>query len=529
MRLLGSVFFVTVLCLFDLPVSAQLGSLDAAAASAGANVSSAAPPPTTPVVAGDPASALADQLVLTQMRTIDKADRLSAPTFSADGSRLYYGRSSDGKHMVVIRDMTSGRVVGTVELRSWVTGLALSPDEQRLLICSANSPGNVGTVHELKTGRSIELPVSFGGCDSGDRQPVSWVDENTVIFDGTTLDLVNLESHRQPDRAYPARSGSSYSTHANAFYSDEAGGQRGLWVCDRESEYCHLALATTEPWVSTKNLRQVVLLDYCMGCKPAFTLHELKLAVRARPIREFSLTVNYDDLGSSSYAHPESLKKCRAGKPQLFGRVTGPKVNPLNQKVIGGDGSNKGTLRLTRTADPLRHRAVLIREMAPVAVGDVVDALWSPGECSLLGTQMLVLRLEPAIENPGLPGSDPHPIAAPASAEPGRAVPVAPSAGENLAPVQIGEGISPPIALNRITPFYTESARRRRLQGTVVLEVVVDRQGNVGEVRIVDGLDSGLDENAKIAVRRLRFKPAHGRDGRPLSVYLRLRVDYRLD
>ncbi len=390
-----------LLGLIATPTLAQLGSLDAAARTAADNGAPVAIPQVAGVIpGGDPAVAMADQLVLVDMRAVDKADDISAPTFSTDGSKLYYGKSSAGKHSVVIRDMTSGKAVGSVSTSRRVTGLALSPDERRLLICTANSPSNIGTVYEFRTGRATELPVSFGGCDSDDERPVSWIDEKTVIFDGWTLDLDNLQRRRDPDRPYPAREGPTYSTHPKAFYSLDGGGKKGLWVCDRASDYCHLVLDTTEPWRATRDLRHVVLLDYCMGCKPSFTLHALTLATRARPIREFSLIVDYADLGNSSFAHPESLRACRHSRPTLFGRVAGPKTNPLNGKVIGGDGSNKGSVRLIGTSDPVVHRALLVSEIAPVAVGDIVDMVWSPGNCSLLGSQQLVLDLRPALENP---------------------------------------------------------------------------------------------------------------------------------
>ena len=208
--------------------AAQLGSLDAAAKTAAQNVAPVAAPQAASVVPGDPVTAMAEQLVLVDMRAIDKADNISAPVFSADGSRLYYGRSSAGKHAVVIRDVKSGKTVSSVTTAKRVTGLALSPDEQRLVICTANSPGNIGTVYEFRTGRSIELPVSFGGCDSDDQQPVSWVDENTVIFDGWTLDLDNLQRRRDPERLYPVRDGSTYSAHPNAFYSPDLAVRRAF-------------------------------------------------------------------------------------------------------------------------------------------------------------------------------------------------------------------------------------------------------------------------------------------------------------
>ena len=101
--------------------------------------------------------------------------------------------------------------------------------------------------------------------------------------------------------------------------------------------------------------------------------------------------------------------------------------------------------------------------------------------------------------------------------------------GDNDGPIQIGQGITPPVTLTRVSPLYTESARRARIEGVMILEAVIDRQGNVGEIKVLKGLGFGLDENAVSAVARWKFRPAHAGDGRAVAVYFRLTVDYHLN
>ena len=109
-------------------------------------------------------------------------------------------------------------------------------------------------------------------------------------------------------------------------------------------------------------------------------------------------------------------------------------------------------------------------------------------------------------------------------------VPFAIGSGDDSdGPIQIGQGITAPLAVTRVSPLYTESARRARIQGVVILEAVIDREGNVGDVKVLKGLGFGLDENATSAVARWKFKPAHTGDGRAVSVYFRLTVDYHLN
>ena len=64
------------------------------------------------------------------------------------------------------------------------------------------------------------------------------------------------------------------------------------------------------------------------------------------------------------------------------------------------------------------------------------------------------------------------------------------------------------IVLWRAMPQYTEEARRRKLNGSVALAVELLPGGTVGEVKIAESLDPGLDQMAVNAARKLVFLPA---------------------
>lgn len=65
-------------------------------------------------------------------------------------------------------------------------------------------------------------------------------------------------------------------------------------------------------------------------------------------------------------------------------------------------------------------------------------------------------------------------------------------------------------------PVYTEEARRLKLEGEVLIEVVFTASGEVRVGRVVRGLGHGLDEAASRAAQQIRFKPAR-RDGQPVD------------
>jgi periplasmic protein TonB len=99
--------------------------------------------------------------------------------------------------------------------------------------------------------------------------------------------------------------------------------------------------------------------------------------------------------------------------------------------------------------------------------------------------------------------------------------------GTGGGPYRPGSGIEPPRLLREVKADYTEDARRRGLQGDVVLEIVVRRDGSVGDVTVLQGLGAGLDQRATAAVRQWRFDPARRR-GTPVDVIVEVAVEFTL-
>jgi TonB family protein len=99
--------------------------------------------------------------------------------------------------------------------------------------------------------------------------------------------------------------------------------------------------------------------------------------------------------------------------------------------------------------------------------------------------------------------------------------------GEGGGPYRPGSGIEPPQLLREVKAGYTDDARRRGIEGEVVLEIVVRRDGSVGDVRVRRGLDRGLDQRAIDAVRQWRFSPATRR-GAAVDVIVEVGVEFKL-
>ena len=94
-------------------------------------------------------------------------------------------------------------------------------------------------------------------------------------------------------------------------------------------------------------------------------------------------------------------------------------------------------------------------------------------------------------------------------------------------PIHITVGITRPEILHKVAPRYTEMARRAGVQGTVIIEAIIDERGRVTNQRILRSLPMGLDQAAMEAVQQWRFTPAM-RGDKPVRVYFTLTVNFTI-
>lgn len=91
-----------------------------------------------------------------------------------------------------------------------------------------------------------------------------------------------------------------------------------------------------------------------------------------------------------------------------------------------------------------------------------------------------------------------------------------------------GDGVYAPSILERTEPEYSHEARIARLNGTVVLSVVVGEDGRTRDMMIKRSLGLGLDEQALATVGAWRFKPGK-KDGSVVPVHAaQIELDFHL-
>lgn len=83
---------------------------------------------------------------------------------------------------------------------------------------------------------------------------------------------------------------------------------------------------------------------------------------------------------------------------------------------------------------------------------------------------------------------------------------------------------------SKVAPMYPEIARKAGVEGVVILQAVVRRDGSVGEIKVLKSPGSrfGLDEAAIDAVRQWKYRPGLW-GGRPVDVYFTVTVEFVLD
>jgi periplasmic protein TonB len=212
---------------------------------------------------------------------------------------------------------------------------------------------------------------------------------------------------------------------------------------------------------------------------------------------------------------------------------------PSTGKGTGGGGGGNEQPGPIRRAESIGHDAITLRIRKPIATsGTAIDV-----ETSL---PALVLDARPLASGTfdvvGLPDRG---VSVGTSTGPGSGGGVGDGSGSGIGSGR-GSGMGPgsgggtgggvyrpggsvttPQLVSQVRPRYTPGALERRVQGSVVLEIVVTAQGLPTSFRIAQSLDLDLDKEAIKAVEQWRFRP--GRlSGTPVDVLVTVVLDFTI-
>ena len=124
-----------------------------------------------------------------------------------------------------------------------------------------------------------------------------------------------------------------------------------------------------------------------------------------------------------------------------------------------------------------------------------------------------------AMDEPGtgIPGGDPAIF---------RKIPPVAVAPKPHGPLTVSQGVAAGMLLYKTIPAYPAIARAARIQGTVVLEAVISKDGAIENLRVASG-PAMLQQSALDAVRQWRYRP-YLLNNNPVEVETTIKVVFTL-
>ena len=220
---------------------------------------------------------------------------------------------------------------------------------------------------------------------------------------------------------------------------------------------------------------------------------------------------------------------------------------PKAEKKAGGGGGGG-----RETPTPASKGQLPKFSLTPPIIAPRPEPTPRPPSLPVPETVMVDPRLEPKRDELALTGL-PNGVPGPPSAGPGSGGGMGDGKGGGMGPGD-GRGVGPgngynmgggdprlgggsgapatsvdqqPVLLNNPQPRYTEEARKNKIQGTVLVRVLIGSDGAVKRVVVVRPLPDGLDEQAIQAAYQLRFKPAM-KSGQPVSFWKPVAIEFNL-
>ena len=92
--------------------------------------------------------------------------------------------------------------------------------------------------------------------------------------------------------------------------------------------------------------------------------------------------------------------------------------------------------------------------------------------------------------------------------------------------VRVSQGVSQGLLIHKVQPQYPPLARQARIQGTVVLEALIGKDGSIQNLHVVSGHPM-LTNAALEAVKEWRYKPYY-LNGEPVEVSTTINVNFTL-
>jgi TonB family protein len=167
--------------------------------------------------------------------------------------------------------------------------------------------------------------------------------------------------------------------------------------------------------------------------------------------------------------------------------------------------------------------------LVPAAIDAVKQWKYTPYEIDgnpVTVETLITVEFSHADKNPN-DGSTEQ-VLSPSTVEPDSATnsPAKPDQTETPTPLEVSPDAVQALLIKRVAPVYPPLARQARIQGTVVLNIVINKSGEVRDLQLYSGHPI-LAPAAIQAVKQWRYRP-YEQNGQPVEIKTTVQVNFTL-
>jgi len=94
-------------------------------------------------------------------------------------------------------------------------------------------------------------------------------------------------------------------------------------------------------------------------------------------------------------------------------------------------------------------------------------------------------------------------------------------------PKKVSSGVMQGLLLKKVDPRYPVKAKVEHIQGVVILSAVIDKEGNIKNLKVVSG-DPVLADAVLEAVKQWKYRPYVDKNDRPIDVETTVTVQFHM-
>jgi periplasmic protein TonB len=92
--------------------------------------------------------------------------------------------------------------------------------------------------------------------------------------------------------------------------------------------------------------------------------------------------------------------------------------------------------------------------------------------------------------------------------------------------VRVSGGVSSGLILKKVNPVYPKKARKKHIQGTVILHAIISKEGDLEDLTLISG-DPLLAQAALDAAKQWKYRP-YLLQGHPVEVDTQIQMNFTL-